>query len=68
MLAAVPDCERISEGLLAQLPQARWLRLEGAGHAPFLSHVTLLADAVCAGVPGVPSPATLARPGATEAL
>ena len=56
------------EYLAAQLPQARWLQLEGAGHAPFLSHATLLADAVCAGATGVPSPATLARPGATEAL
>mgnify|MGYP001559869254 CR=1 FL=1 len=35
------------EYLAAQLPQARLLRLEGAGHAPFLSHAALFADAVC---------------------
>jgi pimeloyl-[acyl-carrier protein] methyl ester esterase len=52
--------------LAAQLPQARLLCLEGAGHAPFLSHATLLADAICTAIPGVPSPATLTRPGAVE--
>jgi pimeloyl-[acyl-carrier protein] methyl ester esterase len=36
------------EYLAAQLPQARFLRLKGAGHAPFLSHAALFADAVCA--------------------
>ena len=35
------------EYLAAQLPQAHLLRLEGAGHAPFLSHAALFADAVC---------------------
>jgi pimeloyl-[acyl-carrier protein] methyl ester esterase len=33
--------------LATQLPHARFLRVEGAGHAPFLSHATLLADALC---------------------
>jgi pimeloyl-[acyl-carrier protein] methyl ester esterase len=71
------------EYLAAQLPDARLLRVEGAGHAPFLSHATLFADAVCAAAPGVPgngplccptssspgvvSPAIPACPGATEA-
>jgi len=52
--------------LAAQLPQAHPLHLDGAGHAPFLSHAELFADAVCAGAPGVLPPATLARPGAAE--
>lgn len=34
------------EYLAAQLPRARLLRMEGAGHAPFLSHPTQFADAV----------------------
>lgn len=34
------------EYLAAQLPCARLLRMEGAGHAPFLSHPTQFADAV----------------------
>jgi len=54
------------EYLATHLPQARWLRLEGAGHAPFLSHAALLVDAVHAAAPGVLSRATLARPGAAE--
>ena len=54
------------EYLSAQLSKARWLRVEGAGHAPFLSHAAQLADAVCAVAPGVLPPATRARPGATE--
>jgi pimeloyl-[acyl-carrier protein] methyl ester esterase len=54
------------EYLAAQLPAARLLRVEGAGHAPFLSHAALFADAVCAVAPGVPPPAH-ARPGAAEA-
>jgi pimeloyl-[acyl-carrier protein] methyl ester esterase len=49
--------------LAAQLPQARLLRVEGAGHAPFLSHVESFAAAVCA-----LAPATLAHPGAAEAV
>ena len=56
------------EYLSAQLSKARWLRVEGAGHAPFLSHAALLADAVCAVAPGVLPPATCARPGATEVM
>jgi pimeloyl-[acyl-carrier protein] methyl ester esterase len=47
--------------LAAQLPNARLLRVAGAGHAAFLSHAALLADAVSAGYP-----ATCARPGAAE--
>jgi len=54
------------EYLAAQLPAARLLRVEGAGHAPFLSHAALFADAVCAVAPGV-LPPTHARPGAAEA-
>ena len=54
------------EYLSAQLSKARWLRVEGAGHAPFLSHAALLADAVCALTPGVLPPTTRARPGAKE--
>lgn len=54
--------------LAAQLPQAHLLHLDGAGHAPFLSHAELFADAVCAGAPSVLPPATLARPGAAEAV
>jgi pimeloyl-[acyl-carrier protein] methyl ester esterase len=50
----------------AQLPNARVLHIEGAGHAPFLSHAAQLADAVCAVVPGVLSHATLTHPGAAE--
>jgi pimeloyl-[acyl-carrier protein] methyl ester esterase len=50
----------------AQLPNARFLRIDGAGHAPFLSHAALLAEAVCAVAPGVLPPATLAHPGASE--
>ena len=34
------------EYLAAQLPQSRLLQLEGAGHAPFLSHAAEFADAV----------------------
>ena len=37
-----------AEYLAAHLPQARLLRIEGAGHAPFLSHPTQFAQAVCA--------------------
>jgi len=55
------------EYLAAQLPNARLLRVEGAGHAPFLSHVALFANAVCAVAPGVLPPAILAHPGAAEA-
>jgi pimeloyl-[acyl-carrier protein] methyl ester esterase len=36
------------EYLAAKLPHARLLHLEGAGHAPFISHVEQFADAVCA--------------------
>jgi len=39
------------------------LRLEGAGHAPFLSHVESFADAVCS-----VASATRAHPGAAEAV
>ena len=53
--------------LAAHLPQARLLRIEGAGHAPFLSHAALFADAVRAPASGGLSPATPARPGAAEA-
>ena len=49
------------EYLAAQLPKARLLRVAGAGHAPFLSHAALLADAVSAA-----DTATSARPGAAE--
>jgi pimeloyl-[acyl-carrier protein] methyl ester esterase len=48
--------------LAAQLPKARLLRVAGAGHAAFLTHAALLADAVSAG-----DPAICARPGAAEA-
>jgi pimeloyl-[acyl-carrier protein] methyl ester esterase len=34
--------------LAAQLPHAHYHCLEGAGHAPFLSHAAQFADAVCA--------------------
>lgn len=34
------------EFLGTQLSGARWLRVDGAGHAPFLSHAALFADAV----------------------
>jgi len=51
------------EYLAAHLPQARLLQFEGAGHAPFLSHAEMFADAVCA-----VASATLARPGAAEAV
>lgn len=51
------------EYLAAQLPQARLLRLEGAGHAPFLSHVDSFADAVCS-----VASTTHAHPGAAEAV
>jgi pimeloyl-[acyl-carrier protein] methyl ester esterase len=54
------------EYLAAHLPQARLLRIEGAGHAPFLSHAAQFVQAVCAVAPGVLPPATLARPGAAE--
>jgi pimeloyl-[acyl-carrier protein] methyl ester esterase len=54
--------------LAAHLLQARLLRVEGAGHAPFLSHAALLADAVRAFAPGVLPPATPAHPGAAEAV
>ena len=37
-----------AEYLAAHLPQARLLRIEGAGHAPFLSHPAQFAQAVCA--------------------
>lgn len=37
-----------AEYLAAHLPQARLLRVEGAGHAPFLSHPAQFAQAVCA--------------------
>jgi pimeloyl-[acyl-carrier protein] methyl ester esterase len=53
--------------LAAQLSQAHWLRIEGAGHAPFLSHAALLADAVCAVAPGIRPPVTPAQPDAAEA-
>jgi pimeloyl-[acyl-carrier protein] methyl ester esterase len=56
------------EYLAAHLPRARLLRLEGAGHAPFLSQAALLADAVRAVAPGVVPPATLARAGAPEVV
>jgi len=55
------------EYLAEQLPGARWLRVEGAGHAPFLSHAAQIADAVCASVAGVPLSATRAHPGTVEA-
>jgi pimeloyl-[acyl-carrier protein] methyl ester esterase len=55
------------EYLGMQLPEARLLRIEGAGHAPFLSHAALLADAVYAPAPGALPPATSARSGAAEA-
>lgn len=54
--------------LAAQLPQARLLNLDGAGHAPFLSHAAQLADAVCAAVSGNPSLVATARSGAAEAV
>ncbi len=53
--------------LAAHLPQARLLRLEGAGHAPFLSHAALFADAVGAVAAGVLPAAAAVRPGAAEA-
>jgi pimeloyl-[acyl-carrier protein] methyl ester esterase len=53
--------------LAARLSHAHWLRIEGAGHAPFLSHAALLADAVRAAVAGVSPPATPAHPDAAEA-
>ena len=37
-----------AEFLAAHLPRARLLRIEGAGHAPFLSHPVQFARAVCA--------------------
>ena len=37
-----------AEYLVAHLPQARLLRVEGAGHAPFLSHPAQFVQAVCA--------------------
>lgn len=55
------------EYLATQLPRARLLRIEGAGHAPFLSHAPQFADAVCAAASGALSPATPAHPGAAEA-
>jgi pimeloyl-[acyl-carrier protein] methyl ester esterase len=54
------------EQLAAHLPQARWLRLEGAGHAPFLSHATQLADAVCAAAAGILPSDPQAHRGAAE--
>jgi len=70
------------EYLAAHLPQARLLRLDGAGHAPFLSHAELFAAAVgevasgvlgnsslrctTSSIPEVVRPATRARPGAAE--
>jgi pimeloyl-[acyl-carrier protein] methyl ester esterase len=56
------------EYLAAQLPTARLLHIEGAGHAPFLSHAALFADAVCALASGVPPTATPAHPGAAEVV
>lgn len=55
------------EYLAAQLPQARLLRVEGAGHAPFLSHAMQFVDAVRAAASGALSLATAARPGTAEA-
>jgi len=49
------------EYLAAHLPQAQLLQLEGAGHAPFLSHAEIFAAAVCAG-----TAAAVVRPGAAE--
>jgi pimeloyl-[acyl-carrier protein] methyl ester esterase len=54
------------EYLAAHLPQARLLRLEGAGHAPFLSHAAEFADAVRAAALGAMPPVTPACPGAAE--
>ena len=58
------------EYLSRQLPNARLLRLEGAGHAPFLSHTAAFTDAVCAvaAAAGVLPAATLAHRDATEVL
>ncbi len=54
------------EYLAAQLPQARLLRIEGAGHAAFLSHATLFVDAILAVASGDLSAAARACPGAAE--
>ncbi len=54
------------EFLAARLPQARLLRLDGAGHAPFLSHAELFAAAVREAASGGLPPATRTRPGAAE--
>jgi pimeloyl-[acyl-carrier protein] methyl ester esterase len=44
--------------LAAALPRARLLEIDGAGHAPFLSHAALLRDAVSQFLDGLrPSPA-----------
>jgi pimeloyl-[acyl-carrier protein] methyl ester esterase len=52
--------------LAAHLPQARWLQIEGAGHAPFLSHAARFAEAVRAVAAGEPPHATPVRPGTAE--
>ena len=36
------------EFLASALPRGRWLRIAGAGHAPFLSHPTALRDEMTA--------------------
>jgi pimeloyl-[acyl-carrier protein] methyl ester esterase len=54
------------EYLAAQLPQARLLCLDGAGHAPFLSHAEPFAAAVREDASSDLPPATRARPGAAE--
>ncbi|HJW81860.1 MAG TPA: pimeloyl-ACP methyl ester esterase BioH [Acidiferrobacterales bacterium] len=56
------------EYLAAHLPQARLLRVDGAGHAPFISHAELFAAAVAEFASGDVPPATRARPGATEVV
>jgi len=52
--------------LAAQLPRAQFLQIDGAGHAPFLSHVAEFADAVHTLASGDLPAAIVARPDMVE--